>query len=310
MRFVPILLVIACLVAECAIAQSPAADTAPPESTSTQSEQQAPSTGTLVAEPPGAENAEPAPAVERHALPGAWNEWLDTFLDVRVTDVVIALFAALLALFTIRLWSVTSGLWENMKRIAEDNRRAVEASERAAEAAQRSADEAEKSVSSLQDTAARHTRAYVTVKQLLQGPVKDEKQTLHGWVFQVVWQNTGATPTAGFRYWAMLNQFEPRIPDDFDFAAPPLKDFAAGELGANSTVTSGTLYLTQQEISRIQAGTRKAYIYGEAQYGDFLEQAAKRVTKFCVELVLVNDPGGANAVPFTFTYHAKHNSVT
>ena len=59
-------------------------------------------------------------------------------------------------------------------------------------------------------------RPYVTVKEFLQGPVKDDKQFLHGWVFQVVWQNTGATPTRGFRYWAALRQFDQEIPADFD----------------------------------------------------------------------------------------------
>ena len=45
-----------------------------------------------------------------------------------------------------------------------------------------------------------------------------------------------------------------------------------------------------------------------AEYHDVLDH--KRESTFAVELVLVSDPGGANATPFTFSYHARHNSAT
>jgi hypothetical protein len=230
------------------------------------------------------------------------------FFRPTITDAVIAVFALVLLLFAWRLTANQRQLVGAAQANSDANRKAIEASERAAEAAKRSADSAALSIAVMQDTAARQLRAYVTVKEFLQGPVKDEKQYLHGWVFQVVWQNTGATPTKGFRYWAALRQFENAIPTDFDFAPPMAADFAGGELGSTSTVTSGTLFVPQQDVAQIQSGARKAVLYGKAEYQDVLEQ--KRETTFAVELVLVSDPGGANATPFTFSYHARHNSAT
>jgi hypothetical protein len=250
-----------------------------------------------------------AQALPPAAEPAA-DHTLDRLFNLTATDVLIAFFTLVVALFAWRLSAALARLASTSQSQAEIVRRSVEASERAAEAAKRSADAAEKSATVMQDQSARQLRPYVTVKEFLQGPVKDDKQFLHGWVFQVVWQNTGATPTRGFRYWAALRQFDQEIPADFDFAAPMLADFAGGELGSSSTVTSGTLFVSQQDVLQIQAGTRKAVLYGKAEYHDVAGQDVKRETRFCVEVVLVSDPGGAHATPFSFSYFARHNAVS
>ncbi len=244
------------------------------------------------------------------AKPAVMAEQSNRLLNPSLTDAVISLLALVIAVFAWRIAATTSRLAATTQTQLDANRRAIEASERAAEAAKRSADAAEKSATVMQDTAARQLRPYVTVKEFLQGPVKDEKNFLHGWVFQVVWQNTGATPTRGFRYWAALRQFDHEIPGDFDFAAPMTADFAGGELGSNGTVTSGTLFVAQQDVLQIQAGARKAVLYGRAEYNDAGGQDLKRDTRFCVEVVLVSDPGGAHGTPFSFSYFARHNALT
>jgi hypothetical protein len=230
--------------------------------------------------------------------------------DIDVTDIVIAIFALFVAIFAWRVAGATARAGATTQGQLDANRRAIEASERAAEAAKRSAEAAERSAGVLQDTAARQLRPYVTVKEFLQGPVKDEKGFLHGWVFQVVWQNSGATPTRGFRYWAALRQFDHEIPGDFDFAPPVMADFAGGELGSHSTVTSGTLYVPQTDVTQIQSSARKAVLYGKAEYQDVLGGDVKRETRFAVEVILVADPGGANGTPFSFSYFPRHNAIS
>jgi len=276
-----------------------------------------PASATII--PPPASSTTPATAASGTSLPPSapattsdvsTTAQFDRFLSLTITDILIALFTLVVALFAWRLSGAVARLASTAQSQSETTRRSVEASERAAEAAKRSADAAERSSTVLQDQSARQLRPYVTVKEFLQGPVKDDKQFLHGWVFQVVWQNTGATPTRGFRYWAALRQFEHEIPADFDFAAPMLADFAGGELGSHSTVTSGTLFVSQQDVLQIQAGTRKAVLYGKSEYHDVLGQDVKRETRFCVEVVLVSDPGGAHATPFSFSYFARHNAVS
>ena len=229
---------------------------------------------------------------------------------VKLTDFLIALFTLFVALFAWRLTAASARAASVSQAQLDANRRAIEASERAAEAAKRSAEAAEKSAGVVQDTAARQLRPYVTVKEFLQGPVKDDKSFLHGWVFQVVWQNSGSTPTRGFRYWAALRQFDQEIPADFDFAPPMMADFAGGELGASSTVTSGTLFVPQQDVTHLQGATRKAVLYGKAEYYDVLGTDTRRETRFAVEVILVADPGGATGTPFSFSYFPRHNSIT
>ncbi|MES2564955.1 MAG: hypothetical protein V4637_19855 [Pseudomonadota bacterium] len=238
------------------------------------------------------------------------SDFYGLLLQPSLTDIVVALFTLVVALFAWRLSAVTTRFAVTTKDQLDANRRMVEASERASDAAKRSADAAEKSAFLMQDTAARQLRPYVSVKEFLQGPVKDEKGLLHGWVFQVVWQNTGTTPTRGFRYWAALRQFEREVPADFDFAPPALADFAGGELGHNASVTSGTLFIGQQDVTQMQAGTRKAVLYGKAEYTDVLGQDTRHETRFSVDVLLAGDASGANITPFSFSYHPRHNSVT
>jgi hypothetical protein len=255
----------------------------------------------LVTEPPGA--GDRATSMSRWSSP-------DAILDqLTVTDIAIAIFALAVLIFAFRTSSASAHLRAHAQRQAEDGRRAVEASEKAADSAERSAHAAEQALASMRDTAERQLRPYVTVRQFLQAPAKDERQNVHGWLLQVAWQNSGTTPTRGFRYWAMLREFDGAIPDDFDFKPAGLKDFAGGELGSNGTVNSPPLFVTQQQISRIQDGSRKALLLGQADYSD-MAGTVKRETRFCVELVLVNDPSGANGSPFSFSYYPKYNSIT
>ncbi|HUP93483.1 MAG TPA: hypothetical protein VM164_01155 [Burkholderiales bacterium] len=253
-------------------------------------------------------DAQPAPVAP--APPALEPLWSHLLAQARITDFAIALFALLMALFAWRLTATMARLAEINQTQSATYRRTIEASEEAAEAARRSAEAAEKTVWVIHDTATRHTRPYVTVKEFLQGPVRDAQQHLHGWVFQIVWQNSGATPTRGFRYWAVLRQFEQHLPDDFDFAPPVSAEFAGGELGAHSTVTSGTLFISQPEATQLHAGGRKVLLYGQAVYSDIAQESASRETRFAVELVAVNEPNGTHAMPFTFKYHAAHNSMT
>ena len=235
---------------------------------------------------------------------------MDTLLrDLRISDLLIALFALAVAFFAFRTSSSVAKLRAAAQRQAEDNQRAIEASAKAADAAQRSAGVAEQTLASVRETAERQSRAYVTVRQFLQAPVKDDRQNVHGWLLQVAWQNTGATPTKGFRYWATLREFDRAVPDDFEFTPAGLKDYAGGELGSNGTVNSPPLFVSQQQIATIQDGSRKILLLGQADYQDMVRDA-KHETRFCVELVVVNDPGGANGSPFSFSYHAKYNSIT
>jgi hypothetical protein len=225
--------------------------------------------------------------------------------DIKITDLAITLFAFLVAIFTWRVGSVMSKLRGSAQRDVEDSRRILEASESAAEAARRSAESAEQCLGVLRETAERQLRAYVTVKQFVQTAA----QNVQGSLIQVVWQNTGATPTKGFRYWAMLREFDGAIPDDFEFTPTGLKDYAGGEVGSSSTVSAPPLFVSAHTLSQMRDGRRKALLLGQANYADFGGHAARRETRFCVEVVPAEATGVAGA-PFSFIYYPRYNHVT
>jgi hypothetical protein len=257
----------------------------------------------LVTEPPAA-----PPEVDEtpRALRSVWEGvTLDRLLhDVNITDLAMALFALVVALFTWRLSVSNARLREVAEGKTEESRKIIEASESAAEAARRSAETAEQTLGILRDTAERQLRAYVTIKQFLPTP------NGQGWQLQVVWQNSGATPTKGFRYWAMLREFDDAIPDDFEFTPAGLKDYAGGELGSNGNVSSPPLFMAPQTLAGMRDGSRKVLLLGQAGYADFGGHHARRETRFCVEVVLTGDPNGASGPPFSFTYYPRHNYIT
>lgn len=258
----------------------------------------------LVAEPPvPPADSDQAPPALRSVWEGVTIQRL--LQDVKITDLAIALFALAIAFFA---WTVSSisRLRADPDGHTEESRRIIESSENAAEAARRSAETAEQALGLMRETAERQLRAYVTIRQFAQSPAKEAR----GWLIQIVWQNAGATPTKGFRYWAMLREFDEVIPDDFEFTPGGLKDYAGGELGANGTVSSPPLLLPSQTIARMRDGSRKVLLLGQAGYADFGGHHARRETRFCMEVVLSGDGSGEESAPFSFVYYPRHNYIT
>jgi hypothetical protein len=282
-------------------AQKDAAPSAPP---SPPPAEPAPQNLPLVTEPPTPDtDNDRAPPALRSVWEGVTLQRL--MQDVKITDLAIALAALAMAFFA---WSVFTTLRKrpDADGLIDEGRRIIEASENAAEAARRTAETAEQTLGLMRETAERQLRAYVTIKQFVQTPARDGRGSL----LQVVWQNTGATPTKGFRYWAMLRDFDDSIPDDFEFTPAGIKDYAGGELGASGTVSSPPLLLPSQTIARMRDGSRKVLLLGQAGYADFGGHHARRETRFCMEVVLAGDGSGEEAVSFSFVYYPRHNYIT
>jgi len=307
--------VLACaaLAVSCAHAQSPAGTVIPgPDAPPKEAALAAPAgPPPAVAEPSSVIEARPI-ATTQSAPPSVLQQFTVERLldDVKITDVAIAFFALVVALFALRVGSAVKRVGRAVQGQHEDSRRAIEAAERAAESARRSAEAAEQTLTTMRDPAERQLRAYVTVKQFLQAPAKDDRENIRGWFLQVAWQNSGATPTQSFRYWAMLREFDGAVPDDFEFTPQGLKDFAGGELSSGATINSPPLYVSPELIEAIQSAGRKVLLLGQADYTDVLGNNVKRETRFCVEVVLLKDPSGAEGLPFSFIYHPQHNYVT
>jgi hypothetical protein len=260
----------------------------------------------LATEPPGASSdtdSDQTPPALRSVWEGMTLQRL--LRDVKITDLAIALFALAIAFFAWAIFS-TARKQPDADGLTDEGRRIIDASESAAEAARRSAETAEQTLGLMRETAERQLRAYVTIKQFVQTPARDGR----GWLLQVVWQNAGATPTKGFRYWAMLRDFDDTIPDDFEFTPGGIKDYAGGELGANGNVSSPPLLLPSQTIARMRDGSRKVLLLGQAAYADFGGHHARRETRFCMEVVLAGDASGEEAAPFSFIYYPRHNYIT
>jgi hypothetical protein len=282
-------------------APEPAAPATPPPTATQPAPAEAPAPPELVSEPPGAGSAGAFRAQEPAAP--LTSDWL--VRDLGASDLAITFFALVVAIFAWRVGAGMSGLRGAAQRHTDESRRILEAAETAAEAARRSAESAEQALGVLRENAERQLRAYVTVKQFVQAAA----QNVQGSLIQVVWQNTGATPTKGFRYWAMLREFDATIPEDFEFTPPGLRDYAGGELGSSATVSSPPLFVAAQTIVQMREGGRRVLLLGQASYGDFGGPHAPRETRFCFEVV-PSEESGPETPPFNFVYYPRHNHIT
>jgi hypothetical protein len=87
-------------------------------------------------QPKATEKAKKDAGQEESTIEKAWRHWIRRFLtDLKITDVLVALFTGLLALYTARLWIAT----HNLQEVAEQQRlemaRSITAAEKTADAA-------------------------------------------------------------------------------------------------------------------------------------------------------------------------------
>lgn len=154
------------------------------------------------------------------------------------------------------------------------------------------------------ENAKRQLRVYVTVKSVEEHALTNlNKSQLQAWVFIIVWQNTGTTPTSNLETWTAIKFFEPDAPKNFNFEKPAnINRLVTGVIGPNAFQSTGKLILSAEDISKMRLGLGKAYVWGRIDYNDVFVNTSRHHTDFCAELELIQDPSVIRdgATPFAF----------
>ncbi|QXX73315.1 hypothetical protein [Methylovirgula sp. HY1] len=184
----------------------------------------------------------------------AWAE----FFNVKVTDVLLALFTWILAVKTGGLFAETKGL----RQAADDQRADLLRSIKAAEDSAKAADD---QVKLSREALITTERAYVFCERILSHwtATKQKEEIITKWTFTPVWRNSGKTPTKrgmmNANTWVSTAGED--LPADFEFP-----DYGDGPrlffIGPETTMHIGGIDISIDVLQRIYAKTAHAYVWG------------------------------------------------
>jgi hypothetical protein len=120
--------------------------------------------------------------------------WIANFFEVKLTDLLIAIFTVVLAVKTSGLFRETAGLRSAADRQALDMQASIKVAQDAANAAKRAADIAERAI-------VEGDRAWIAVKPEIIAPLVFEKDRIHIGV-GVDMVNIGKSPATNVEVWA------------------------------------------------------------------------------------------------------------
>ncbi|HJV83910.1 MAG TPA: hypothetical protein VJ698_00425 [Noviherbaspirillum sp.] len=276
-----------------------AAESAPPAKTETAQAQAAATPPAEPATPAKAETASPVPAAALAAVtagaatpvPAPQASRLDSFFfDVKITDVLLAIFAGLLVLLG----------WEQARRMRE-----------AVGAAKESATVAEKSARVAEDALISGQRAFMFIREIKTYLHQDPQTGKHLWTIHPVWANSGNTPTKGLSINTTYRLLDAPLPQDFDFPHAR-EDLIPTIAGPKSMVEAVPGTLSSEDLEAVQQGKKFFYIWGWAEYHDIFEGTKKHITRFCNQLTEVEGNANMpydehNPVQMLFGFHTENN---
>jgi hypothetical protein len=133
-------------------------------------------------------------------------------------------------------------------------------------------------------SAERQLRAYVTVEAIQTHPGDDPM------AYKVEWKNTGQTPATDVVTYTNWESRIDALPDDFAYPKALINDSAV--LGPSQHMNAWTIFIPGQMIQRVRRDILRLFVWGAAEYNDVFEDAPRRRTEFCYE-ILFDDRGDA-----------------
>jgi len=211
-------------------------------------------------------------------------------LDVKATDILLALFAGLLVLLG----------WIQARRMRE-----------AVAAANGSAAVAEKSARIAEDALVAGQRAFMFIREIKTVLHQDPETGEFRWTIHPIWANSGNTPTRGLSINTTYRLLDEPLPKDYDFPQAQ-EDLIPTIAGPRSMVEAVPGTLSSEDLAAVQSGRKYFYIWGWAEYHDIFEGTKKRVTRFCNQLIQVDgDPAQPanehNPIQMMFGFHTENN---
>jgi hypothetical protein len=250
-----------------------------------------------------AQTEQPAPVAKTAAssVPSEVTETPDRihsfFYDVKVTDVLLAIFAGLLVL-----------LGRDLARRMRDTATAAKES---ASVAERSATVAEKSARVAEDALISGQRAFMFIREIKTYLHQDPDTGGFHWTIHPIWANSGNTPTRGLSINTTYRLLDEPLPKDYNFPESQ-EDLIPTIAGPRSMVEAVSGTLSSEDLAAVKEGRKFFYIWGWAEYHDIFEGTKKRVTRFCNQLIEVDgDPvtpiNEHNPLQMMFGFHSENN---
>ncbi|OWW19176.1 hypothetical protein [Noviherbaspirillum denitrificans] len=210
--------------------------------------------------------------------------------DIKLTDVLLAIFAGMLVL-----------LGRDLARRTRD----------AATVARDSAAVAEKSARVAEDALIAGQRAFMFIREIKTYLHQDPDTGGFHWTIHPIWANSGNTPTRGLAINTTYRLLDAPLPKDFEFPASqdaPVPTIA----GPRSMVEAVSGSISADDLAAVKEGRKFFYIWGWAEYHDIFEGTKKRVTRFCNQLIEIDgnpaSPVDAHApLQMMFGFHAENN---
>lgn len=192
--------------------------------------------------------------------------WLERFFyEIKITDVLLVAFTAILALYTGRLWYATAGLWDAAKEQSRDMKNSIAAARDSADAAM---------------AAVGSERAWISFEKLecsdLGDGIIDNVAVKRGIRFHPQWKNQGRSPAINAQAYTGF-----KIVDIADQSIPPFchtwgKDVGSFPFGPNIPV--GVNAVALGDINRDDLINRKTaiIIYSVVRYRDIFKNNIAR----------------------------------
>lgn len=179
---------------------------------------------------------------------------------------------AVTALATVFIASFTLTLWLSTKRLSKEAETASGISNKAANAATKAAAAAERTVNTMEDTAERQLRAYISVS--LDTVIFQNAAKRQPFVVFCDLKNSGQTPARSMFYNARADMLPYPLPEDFDFPMRPEQEFttSTGTVGTDETfkiaATVDRFYNWSELVAIRRGKTRRLYMYDTIHYRD------------------------------------------
>ncbi|MGY2989097.1 MULTISPECIES: hypothetical protein [Bradyrhizobium] len=191
------------------------------------------------------------------------------FLNIKLSDAIIALFTVVLAVKTAGLFKETAGLREATFKLYEAGERQLELTRKSADTAKESADVAKATLESMRDTAQRQLRAYLVVEALPFSNFEAGKTTLGHFSIR----NVGQTPPHGVIMGTgvivvprgYIPAFDKPTSDQLRSEPNSRNSYFANEIKVDKNADRT---FSQQEIDAVLSGASRLCVGGRVYYRD------------------------------------------
>ncbi|MGB6436975.1 MAG: hypothetical protein WBF59_23445 [Bradyrhizobium sp.] len=221
---------------------------------------------------------------------GETKHWLDSFFELKLTDLVIAIFTVVLAIKTSGLFVETAGLRAAAEKQSQDMERSI----RAATDAVGTAIAANQIATT---TSQQQLRAYLTAKEInlnvirgpsMMGAYGPIAGAIHTFAIAPVVFNGGQTPATNAVVNSSTRHFPGPMQDDFDF--PDSEHYGYGVIGPQSEFHGPEANIPIADVDPALGGIW--YLWGWVEYDDIFTADTRHRTEFCFEIMRSRRPDG------------------